>query len=237
MFVDNHKSAIRRFFLLCILIITLPSSAYTEQELKAFAKLERQLSQQSDIKEQWHLNQVENQASAYKRQALDASQKIQALVKEESLSPLLGMQKPTRNPDQAPKGVMVFVSLTMPDTALKQLLTQSEHLGIPLVIRGVLPEGFPATAKRIESLIRSPNQAPIQSGFSISPDWFKQFDITKVPAFVSVKPGRCLPEQPCSNADYDILYGNISLYQALDYLATGDAQQNIHPLLRTLYSQ
>ncbi|HDM8062759.1 TPA: type-F conjugative transfer system pilin assembly protein TrbC [Vibrio harveyi] len=237
MFVDNHKSAIRRFFLLCILIITLPSSAYTEQELKAFAKLERQLSQQSDIKEQWHLNQVENQASAYKRQALDASQKIQALVKEESLSPLLGMQKPTRNPDQAPKGVMVFVSLTMPDTALKQLLTQSEHLGVPLVIRGVLPEGFPATAKRIESLIRSPNQAPIQSGFSISPDWFKQFDITKVPAFVSVKSGRCLPEQPCSNTDYDILYGNISLYQALDYLATGDAQQNIHPLLRTLYSQ
>ena len=237
MFVDNHKSAIRRFFLLCILIITLPSSAYTEQELKAFAKLERQLSQQSDIKEQWHLNQVENQASAYKRQALDASQKIQALVKEESLSPLLGMQKPTRNPNQAPKGVMVFVSLTMPDTALKQLLTQSEHLGIPLVIRGVLPEGFPATAKHIESLIRSPNQAPIQSGFSISPDWFKQFDITKVPAFVSVKSGRCLPEQPCSNADYDILYGNISLYQALDYLAMGDAQQNIHPLLRTLYSQ
>nr|ADQ53941.1 putative conjugative transfer protein [Vibrio harveyi] len=105
------------------------------------------------------------------------------------------------------------------------------------LIRGVLPEGFPATAKRIESLIRSPNQAPIQSGFSISPDWFKQFDITKVPAFVSVKSGRCLPEQPCSNADYDILYGNISLYQALDYLATGDAQQNIHPLLHTLYSQ
>ncbi|MEZ8077973.1 type-F conjugative transfer system pilin assembly protein TrbC, partial [Vibrio sp. FF112] len=26
-------------------------------------------------------------------------------------------------------------------------------------------------------------------------------------------------------------------YQALDYLAAGDAQQNIHPLLRTLYAQ
>ncbi|MEZ8046962.1 type-F conjugative transfer system pilin assembly protein TrbC, partial [Vibrio sp. 10N.237.312.C02] len=25
--------------------------------------------------------------------------------------------------------------------------------------------------------------------------------------------------------------------QALDYLAAGDAQQNIHPLLRTLYAQ
>ncbi|APP09186.1 type-F conjugative transfer system pilin assembly protein TrbC [Vibrio harveyi] len=237
MTISSFESAIWRSLIFLCLFISLPSSAYTEQELKAFAKLEQALSQQTDTANQWQIDQVQNQANAYKQQTLDASQKIQALVKEESLSPLLGMQKPTRNPNQAPKGVMVFVSLTMPDTALKQLLTQSEHLGIPLVIRGVLPEGFPATAKHIESLIRSPNQAPIQSGFSISPDWFKQFDITKVPAFVSVKPGRCLPEQPCSNADYDILYGNISLYQALDYLAMGDAQQNIHPLLRTLYSQ
>ncbi|HGO5304656.1 TPA: type-F conjugative transfer system pilin assembly protein TrbC [Vibrio harveyi] len=237
MTIPSFESALWRSLVFLCLFISLPSRAYTEQELKAFAKLEQALSQQTNTANQWQIDQVQNQANAYKQQALDASQKIQALVKEESLSPLLGMQKPTRNPDQAPKGVMVFVSLTMPDTALKQLLTQSEHLGVPLVIRGVLPEGFPATAKRIESLIRSPNQAPIQSGFSISPDWFKQFDITKVPAFVSVKSGRCLPEQPCSNTDYDILYGNISLYQALDYLATGDAQQNIHPLLRTLYSQ
>ncbi len=187
---------------------------------KTFAKLEQALSQQTDVVNPYHIDQVQNQANAYKQQALDASQKIQALVKEESLSPLFGMQKTTRNPDQAPKGVMVFVSLTMPDTALKQLLTQSEHLGIPLVIRGVLPEGFPATAKRIESLIRSPNQAPIQSGFSISPDWFKQFDITKVPAFVSVKSGRCLPEQPCSNADL-----RHSLWQ---YLALSSARLSRH---------
>nr|EGR7964680.1 type-F conjugative transfer system pilin assembly protein TrbC [Vibrio vulnificus] len=43
--------------------------------------------------------------------------------------------------------------------------------------------------------------------------------------------------QPCATTDYDILYGNISLYQALDYLADGDAQQNVLPLLHTLYSQ
>ncbi len=237
MITPSFERALWRALVFLCVVISLPSSAYTEQELKAFAKLEQELSQQTSATHSFRLDQVQNQARAYQQEALDASQKIQALVKEESLSPLLGRQKPTRNPDQAPQGVMVFVSLTMPDTALKQLLTQSEHLGVPLVIRGVLPEGFPATAQRIESLIRSPNQAPIQSGFSISPDWFKQFTITKVPAFVSVKPGRCLAEQPCTTTDYDIVYGNISLYQALDYLATGDAQQNIHPLLRTLYSQ
>ncbi|HAS6130809.1 TPA: type-F conjugative transfer system pilin assembly protein TrbC [Vibrio vulnificus] len=233
----SFESALWRSLLFLCLVVSLPSQAYTEEELKAFAKLEQELSQQSSATHSFRLDQVQNQARAYQQEALDASRKIQALVKEESLSPLLGIQKPTRNPDQAPKGVMVFVSLTMPENALKQLLMQSEHLGVPLVIRGVLPDGFPATAKRIESLIRSPNKAPIQSGFSISPDWFKQFGITKVPAFVSVKPGRCLPEQPCTATDYDILYGNISLYQALDYLADGDAQQNVRPLLHTLYSQ
>lgn len=233
----SFESALWRSLLFLCLVVSLPSQAYTEEELKAFAKLEQELSQQSSATHSFRLDQVQNQARAYQQEALDASRKIQALVKEESLSPLLGIQKPTRNPDQAPKGVMVFVSLSMPENALKQLLMQSEHLGVPLVIRGVLPDGFPATAKRIESLIRSPNKAPIKSGFSISPDWFKQFGITKVPAFVSVKPGRCLPEQPCTATDYDILYGNISLYQALDYLADGDAQQNVRPLLHTLYSQ
>ncbi|ENM5770887.1 type-F conjugative transfer system pilin assembly protein TrbC [Vibrio mimicus] len=231
------ESALWRSLAYLCFFIALPGSAYTEQELKAFATLEQQMSQQTDTGNSWRIDEVQNQANAHRQEALEASRKIQALVKAERLSPLLGRQRPTRNPDQAPKGVMVFVSLTMPDTALKQLLMQSEHLGVPLVIRGVLPEGFPATARRIESLLRSPDKAPIQSGFSISPDWFKQFDIGRVPAFVSVKPGRCLPEQPCKASDYDILFGNISLYQALDYLAAGDAQQNIPPLLRTLYSQ
>ncbi|WP_139686151.1 type-F conjugative transfer system pilin assembly protein TrbC [Vibrio tasmaniensis] len=233
----SFESAFRRSFVFLCCFIALPIQAYTEQELKAFAKLEQDLASQPETAKPWDTDGIQNQAHTYREEALTLSRNVQDLIKEESLSPLLGIQKPTRNPDQAPKGVMVFVSLTMPTTALKQLLMQSEHLGVPLVIRGVLPQGFPATAKRIESLIRSPNKAPIQSGFSISPDWFKQFDIQRVPAFVSVKQDRCLPKQPCNATDYDILYGNISLYQALDYLATGDAQQNVHPLLRTLYSQ
>ncbi|CAH7134581.1 putative conjugative transfer protein TrbC [Vibrio chagasii] len=237
MTIPSFESAFGRSLVFLCFFIALPTQAYTEQELKAFAKLEQKMTQQPEAAKTWPTDDIQNKAHAYREEALTLSRKVQDLIQEESLSPLLGRQKPTRHPDQAPKGVMVFVSLTMPKTALKQLLMQSEHLGVPLVIRGVLPEGFPATAKRIEALIRSPNKAPIQSGFSISPDWFKQFDIHHVPAFVSVKQNRCLPKQPCKASDYDILYGNISLYQALDYLAAGDAQQNIHPLLRTLYSQ
>ncbi|PQJ50004.1 type-F conjugative transfer system pilin assembly protein TrbC [Vibrio splendidus] len=232
----SFESVGRSLAFLCF-FIALPTQAYMEQDLKAFAKLEQDMAEQPEAAKAWPTDDIQNKAHAYREETLTLSRKVQDFVKEESLSPLLGKQKPTSHPDQTPKGVMVFVSLTMPEPALKQLLMQSAHLGVPLVIRGVLPEGFPATATRIEALIRSPNKAPIQSGFSISPDWFKQFDIQHVPAFVSVKPNRCLPKQPCKASDYDILYGNISLYQALDYLATGDAQHNITPLLRTLYSQ
>ena len=47
-----------------------------------------------------------------------------------------------------------------------------------------------------------------------------------MPAFVSIKDGHCLPKQPCTSSDYDVVYGNISLYQALAFLSS-DAAQNV----------
>ncbi|MFA0630974.1 TrbC family F-type conjugative pilus assembly protein, partial [Vibrio sp. 10N.222.49.A3] len=145
MTIPSFESTFRRSLVFLCFFIALPAQAYTEQELKAFAKLEQKMTQQPEAAKTWPTDDIQNKAQAYREEALTLSRNVQDLIKEESLSPLLGRQKPTRNPDQAPKGVMVFVSLTMPKTALKQLLMQSEHLGVPLVIRGVLPEGFPAT--------------------------------------------------------------------------------------------
>ncbi|MFB9214276.1 type-F conjugative transfer system pilin assembly protein TrbC [Vibrio sinaloensis] len=231
-----YRSAISSTLAALLVLFTTQSLAYTNEELKAFAEFENQMTQDNSISKQWNTDDIHEQSSLFRQQALDATRKVQALVKQESLSPLLNLEAQPKNPNQTPKGVMVFVSLTMPTNTLRQLLRQSERLGVPLIIRGVLPQGFPATVNRIESLIRSESKPPIKSGFSISPDWFKQFDIKHVPAFVSIKPDKCLPKQPCREEDFDILYGNISLYQALDYLAEGDASQNIPPLLNALYS-
>ncbi|EOC5345059.1 type-F conjugative transfer system pilin assembly protein TrbC, partial [Vibrio vulnificus] len=84
----SFESALWRSLLFLCLVVSLPSHAYTEEELKAFAKLEQELSQQTSGINPLGLEQVQNQASAYQQEALDASRKIQALVKEESLSPL-----------------------------------------------------------------------------------------------------------------------------------------------------
>jgi conjugal transfer pilus assembly protein TrbC len=110
----------------------------------------------------------------------------------------------------------------MPESSLKALLKQSEHWQVPLVIRGVLPQGFTATTNKIQALLETQKKEPIQSGFAISPQWFRTFNITEVPTFVAVKPGRCLPEQPCHQEDFDIVKGNVSISDALQHLATGD---------------
>ena len=154
-------------------------------------------------------------------------QTVQSLVKPNALTEILGTPSPRENPNRAPRGVMAFVSLTMPDTTLKQLLRQSAHTEVPLIIRGVLPQGFDATTGRIAKLVGMNTKTPINSGFAISPEWFERFNVSACPPFVSIKDGHCLPKQPCTSSDYDIVYGNISLYQALAFLEDGDAAQNV----------
>lgn len=134
-----------------------------------------------------------------------------------ALSPILNV---TQHHEQAAhaSGIMVFASLSMPRTSLRQLLMQSEQLQVPIIIRGVLPEGFTATVKQINQLINNQGQ-PIQSGFAINPNWFTQFGITQVPAFVVIKPNKCQVKQPCGDDDFDVIYGNVSMYDALTLLA------------------
>ncbi|WP_227992977.1 type-F conjugative transfer system pilin assembly protein TrbC [Shewanella sp. YLB-07] len=134
-----------------------------------------------------------------------------------ALSPILDKARQTNSAADA-TGIMVFASLSLPRTSLTQLLMQSADLQVPIIIRGVQPQGFTATLKQMNGLINYQGQA-INSGFAINPQWFSQFGITQVPAFVAIKPGRCQAKQPCFADDFDVLYGNVSLYDALTLLS------------------
>jgi len=162
-------------------------------------------------------------SNKFKRYVDSLSQLDNAQLSTASLSSVLDVPTPTKNPNAKPKGMMVFVSLTMPNIALKQLLVQSKTLQIPLVIRGVLPQGFKGTLVRINKLLAQKGGKKLNSGFAINPEWFKTFNIESVPAFVTIKEGACMPNAPCMEDDFDILYGNISMYDALEILKGGDA--------------
>ncbi|HBB9944288.1 type-F conjugative transfer system pilin assembly protein TrbC [Vibrio parahaemolyticus] len=213
--------------------MTFASIGYTQNELKALAKLEQQTSSQApSLQTQQDIETQQQTSTQFIEYARQQARQWQEKLDPNSLQGIIDTPTPTENPNAAPTGVMVFVSLTMPKSSLKALLKQSEIWQVPLVIRGVLPDGFTATANTIQSLLQTNEKKPINSGFAISPEWFQTFNIQEVPTFVAVKPGRCLPKQPCSESDYDIVKGNVSLPDALEHLAKGDNPDVVRQVLQ-----
>lgn len=125
----------------------------------------------------------------------------------------------TQNPNAAPPSVLIFASLKMPSASLKQLLYQANHYQLPVVIRGVLPGGFTQTVEVVQSLVAPSDAKKPLGGVSINPIWFKQFNIKQVPAFVVMKEGACQGKPPCDSDNYDVVYGNVSVFDALSTIA------------------
>lgn len=206
---------------LCLLPILLVSPfslaeiGYSQNELKALAQQERNVLPPDN---QASLDALLRRSQQHQQEALSMNQHIESALQGSPLASVLGT--PTVNPNKDAQGVMVFVSLSMPDRALQQLLRQSQQYQVPLVIRGVLPGGMVPTATRMMSLLEMPDGETIESGIAISPQWFKQFNVTQVPAFVAI--GEHCQENACAEGEYDVVYGNVSLPQALDMLRRGE---------------
>ncbi len=201
--------------LLCCAFSSAVLAFYTQDELSALAEHERNTPPPSNLDD---ISALIQRSEHHQSEALTLNAHTQAALTHAPLSSVLGT--PHVNPAKDAQGVMVFVSLSMPESALRQLLAQSDQYQVPLVIRGVLPSGFVPTANRITELLNHPDGHTLDSGFAISPEWFSQFSITHVPAFVAIS--EACTEEACQATEYDIVYGNISLPAALDILATGD---------------
>ena len=74
----------------------------------------------------------------------------------------------------------VFVSLSMPDSALQTYYSEAEMLGATLVMRGLHHNSFPETKTKAESL---------KISWDIDPDLFEQYGISEVPVIVRVASG------------------------------------------------
>ena len=99
----------------------------------------------------------------------------------------------------------VFVSFSMPRLLLIQTLTESTRLHIPATLNGLCHNSMPETAKKILSLSKKiPNLA-----LQIDPIAFERYGIHQVPALV-VDNGK----------DFDVIYGNLSLHDGLQRLAS-----------------
>lgn len=137
------------------------------------------------------------------------------------------MQGNLQNKDKSPvTDMVIFVSLSMPESSLEALLKSADHLKVPVFVRGVVDGDFEGTIQKWSTLFMQGQDDRTQSvgGVSIDPNRFKQFNIDVVPAFVIISRGKCsLSTDTCTNNDYDKLTGNVRLKDALTTLrARGD---------------
>lgn len=101
------------------------------------------------------------------------------------------------------KEVIVFVSLGMPNTILKQLAYEAEKTNVRLVIRGLLENSFQKTMIRLQEL---------KISVEIDPTLFELFQVERVPTFVRCKAS---PEGALKEG-HDRLEGAIFLRDALE---------------------
>ena len=113
--------------------------------------------------------------------------------------------------------VIVFMSLSAPAASWRQWSREAARIGAPLVLRGLGPDGFQATVRRIGPYLDR------EGGATIDPRLFRLFGVTAVPAVAVVSGG--VP--PCksrgcaedSAPPHDRIAGNIGLEAALEAIA------------------
>ncbi len=113
--------------------------------------------------------------------------------------------------------ILVFVSLSLPDSVWRPWAEEAAHLSVPLVLRGLLPEGLKATVERAGTRLGE------TGGAAIDPRLFRMFGVERVPA-VAVVPGGIAPCESRGCADdapppHDIVTGNTGLAAALEVIA------------------
>jgi type-F conjugative transfer system pilin assembly protein TrbC len=120
--------------------------------------------------------------------------------------------------DQLP-GLMVFISLGMPENSLKPLAIQIKQTGGVFVLRGMYQGSLQKTINAIYELNKQGVSAIIH------PEFFRKYDVKAVPTFVLENKviGKCKFGN-CTRV-FDKLTGNVSLKYALEQFANNGSNK------------
>ena len=95
--------------------------------------------------------------------------------------------------------IYIFVSFSMPDSALKSYYIEAEQVGARLVMRGLKNNSFLDTKAKADE---------IGISFDIDPNLFEEYQITAVPAIIVNSEGKGVKR----------LTGHMSLHDALEIM-------------------
>jgi conjugal transfer pilus assembly protein TrbC len=136
--------------------------------------------------------------------------------------------------EQGPQ-LLVFVSLSMPEGALRKLIEQAERTGAVLVLRGLKDGSMVKTAVAVRQLLGE-RKAALQ----IDPQGFDRFGVNLVPTFVLLRDGtqaqRCADASCVPASSYVTLAGDVTIEYALEWIEThsSSAQREAKVLLQRL---
>lgn len=164
----------------------------------------------------------------------DISAILQAGVKQQQhaqavLDRLLAESRSPAQAAAAPEPIvpLVFVSFSMPDSSLKQLLRDAGKIGAQLVLNGLIEDDVKTTSQRLLAIQGiDPNADKLPdgmdktevAGMGIDPTLFERLDIRHVPAFVlPLEPVRaCAEGEGCPVFRHIRISGDVSLDYALE---------------------
>lgn len=108
--------------------------------------------------------------------------------------------------------ILVFVSFSMPQGELKQLISEANQLKASVVLRGV-DKDFISTIKKIKEIVGD------QNGVLIDPFLFKRFDVQTVPTFILPLESleKCTLDS-CRSIKYVKAQGSVSLRYFLELI-------------------
>ncbi len=107
--------------------------------------------------------------------------------------------------------VIIFISFSMPEQSIVSFLQDAKKIHARIVIRGLIHDSFKETFIKMASIVKKAGGR----GVELNPPQFKKFNIEKVPAVVVISNQSCHLDQICSEDKYDVVYGDIPLYDSL----------------------
>jgi conjugal transfer pilus assembly protein TrbC len=111
--------------------------------------------------------------------------------------------------------LLVFISLSMPEPALKRLVDQAARAAARLVLRGLAEESLVRTAARVQALIGQQRVS-----LQIDPREFDRYAVTQAPTFVLARaePSGACPAGQCASGAHVSVSGDVSLDYALRHI-------------------
>ena len=108
--------------------------------------------------------------------------------------------------------VIIFVSFSMPEQSIVSLMKDAKKIHASIVIRGLIHNSFKETFLKMASIVKEAGGG----GVELNPPAFKKYNIQNVPAVVVLPTSQtCFSEKICAEEKFDVIYGDIPLYDAL----------------------